>query len=78
MSPGLAHDAHQRLELDGVVTEVLPHARLGVELENGHRLIAYVAGRMRQDHIRIKGGDRVKVELTPYDLSKGRVTFRYP
>lgn len=63
--------------MEGTVTEVLPDTRFRVTLSNGHELIAYSAGKMRKHHIRILAGDKVKVELTPYDLSKGRITFRH-
>lgn len=65
------------LELSGVVTELLPNATFRVELENGHTIIAHTAGRMRRNRIRVLAGDRVQVELTPYDLSKGRINFRF-
>ena len=65
------------IEMNGVVNEVLPDSRFRVTLENGHQLIAYTAGRMRKHHIRILAGDRVSLELSPYDLSKGRITFRH-
>jgi len=61
----------------GLVTEVLPDSRFRVELENGHQLITYTSGKMRQHHIRILAGDKVSVQLSPYDLSKGRITFRH-
>ena len=64
------------IELAGVVTEALPGTNFRVELENGHVIIAHVAGRMRKHYIRLVPGDRVKVELTPYDLTKGRITYR--
>jgi translation initiation factor IF-1 len=64
------------IELAGVVTEALPGTQFRVELENGHQIIAHVAGKMRKHYIRLVPGDRVKVELTPYDLTKGRITFR--
>ena len=64
------------LEFIGVVVETLPRTQFTVELENGHRIIAHIAGRMRRHYIRIIPGDRVKVEMTPYDLSKGRITYR--
>ena len=64
------------IELAGVVVEALPGTQFVVELENGHRIIAHVAGRMRKHYIRLVPGDRVKVELTPYDLTKGRITYR--
>ena len=65
------------IEMSGVVDEVLPDSRFRVTLENGHSLIAYTAGRMRKHHIRILAGDNVSLELSPYDLSKGRITFRH-
>lgn len=65
------------LEMEGVVSDVMPDSRFLVTLENGHTLIAYTAGKMRKHHIRILAGDRVSLELSPYDLSKGRITFRY-
>ena len=64
------------IEAEGVVTEVLPNARFRVTLENGHDVLAYTAGRMKKFRIRILTGDRVTVEMTPYDLSKGRITYR--
>jgi len=66
----------QVIELTGVVTETLPGTQFRVELENGHKIIAHVAGKMRKHYIRIVPGDSVTVELTPYDLSKGRITYR--
>src|SRR5262245_24263981 len=63
--------------LDAVVTQALPNAMFEVELENSHRLIAYAAGRMRRYRIRITPGDQVRVELSPYDLNRGRVVYRY-
>ena len=65
------------LEMNGVVTEVLPDARYLVTLENGHNLVAYSAGKMRKHNIRILAGDKVSLELSPYDLSKGRITYRH-
>jgi translation initiation factor IF-1 len=65
------------LEMTGVVMEVLPDARYRVTLDNGHDLVAYSAGKMRKHHIRIIAGDKVSLELSPYDLSKGRITFRH-
>ncbi len=64
------------IELTGKITETLPSAQFRVELENGHVIIAHVAGRMRKHYIRIVPGDEVTVELTPYDLTKGRITYR--
>jgi len=65
------------LEMQGVVIEVLPDSRYRVTLENGHSLVAYSAGKMRKHHIRILAGDKVSLEMSPYDLSKGRITFRH-
>jgi translation initiation factor IF-1 len=65
------------LEMNGVVAEVLPDARYRVTLENGHELTAYSAGKMRKHHIRIIQGDKVSLEVSPYDLTKGRITFRH-
>jgi translation initiation factor IF-1 len=67
----------EHLEMNGIVSEVLPDSRFRVTLENGHQLVAYSAGRMRKHHIRILAGDKVSLELSPYDLSKGRITFRH-
>lgn len=64
------------LEFVGVVVETLPGTQFIVELENGHRIMAHIAGRMRKHYIRIIPGDRVTVEMTPYDLTKGRITYR--
>ena len=65
------------IEMEVVVDEVLPDSRYRVTLENGHVLIAYSGGKMRKNHIRILAGDKVSLELSPYDLSKGRITFRH-
>ncbi|MBC7680847.1 MAG: translation initiation factor IF-1 [Ferruginibacter sp.] len=65
------------IEMKGLVSEVLPDSRFRVTLENGHVLIAYTAGKMRKNHIRILAGDHVSLELSPYDLTKGRITFRH-
>lgn len=67
----------EMLEMQGVVDEILPDSRYRVTLQNGHTLIAYTAGKMRMHHIRILAGDKVTLELSPYDLSKGRITFRH-
>lgn len=64
------------IELDGTIVETLPSAQFRVELSNGHKIIAHVAGKMRKHFIRIVPGDSVTVELTPYDLTKGRITYR--
>ncbi len=65
------------LEMRGIVDEVLPDSRFRVTLQNGHSLIAYTGGKMRKHHIRILAGDDVSLELSPYDLTKGRITFRH-
>ena len=67
----------EAIELEGVVTEVLPSAMFRVDLENGHRLLATAAGKMRKFRIRILAGDRVTVAVSPYDLARGRITFRH-
>ena len=64
------------IEVEGTVMEPLPNAMFRVQLENGHKVLAHISGKMRKNYIRILTGDKVKVELTPYDLSKGRITFR--
>jgi translation initiation factor IF-1 len=66
----------EAIEVDGVVTEALANTRFRVQLEGGHNVIAHVAGRMRKHFIRIVPGDKVRVELSPYDLAKGRITYR--
>ena len=65
------------IQQDGTVTESLGNAMFRVELENGHIITAHISGKMRMHYIKILPGDRVKVEMSPYDLSKGRITFRY-
>jgi translation initiation factor IF-1 len=65
------------IEMHGVVQEVLPDSRFRVLLDNGHQLVAYTSGKMRKHHIRILAGDKVSLELSPYDLSKGRIMFRH-
>lgn len=65
------------IEMQGVVDEALPDSRFLVTMDNGHKLVAYTAGKMRKNHIRILAGDKVSLELSPYDLSKGRITFRH-
>lgn len=66
-----------KIELEGTVIEALPGTQFRVRLENGHEVLAYPAGKMRRYYIRILLGDKVKVEVTPYDLSRGRITYRY-
>ena len=65
------------IELEGKVVEPLPNAMFKVELENGHQVLAHISGKMRMHYIKILPGDKVKVEMTPYDLTKGRISFRY-
>lgn len=65
------------IKQDGTIIEALPNAQFKVELENGHKLLAHVSGKMRMYYIKILPGDRVTVEMSPYDLSKGRITYRY-
>ena len=65
------------IEMQGVVAEALPDSRFLVTLDNGHQLVAYTGGKMRKNHIRILAGDKVSLELSPYDLNTGRITFRH-
>ena len=65
------------IELEGTIVESLPNAMFRVELDNGHKVLAHISGKMRMHYIRILPGDKVKVEMSPYDLSKGRITFRH-
>ena len=73
----LPKDKEDAIVLEGTVVEPLPNAMFKVELENGHTVLAHSSGRMRMNRIRILTGDRVQVEITPYDLSRGRITYRY-
>lgn len=68
----------EHIQMPGVITETLPNTMFRVKLENGHIITAHISGRMRKNYIRILTGDRVMVEMTPYDLSKGRIIFRNP
>jgi len=65
------------IKVDGVVTDTLPNATFRVRLENGHEILAHISGKMRMNYIKILVGDKVTVELSPYDLAKGRITYRY-
>lgn len=67
----------EAVKMDGVITETLPNAMFHVKLENGHEVLAHISGKMRIHFIKILMGDKVTVELSPYDLSKGRITYRY-
>ena len=73
----LAKPKDDAILVEGTVTEPLPNAMFRVELDNGHRVLAHISGKMRMNYIRIAPGDKVQVELTPYDLSRGRITYRY-
>jgi len=67
----------KNIEVDGEIVETLPNAMFRVIIENGHEVLAHVSGKMRMHYIKILPGDKVKLELSPYDLSRGRITFRY-
>ena len=73
----MAKKEKEAIEVEGTVTESLPNATFTVELANGHKVFAYVSGKIRLHFIRVLPGDRVLVELSPYDLSKGRITYRF-
>lgn len=73
----MAKRSDDKIEVEGTVIEALPNTQFKVELENGHEVLAYLSGKMRKYYIRILLGDRVRVELTPYDLTRGRITYRY-
>ncbi len=74
---GVTMAKEEMLEFPGVVKELLPNATFRVELENGHEIIAHTAGKMRKNRIRVLAGDKVQVEMTPYDLTKGRINYRF-
>ena len=76
-SAALPKPKEDAIVLEGTVIEPLPNAMFRVELENGHKVLAHISGKMRMHYIRILPGDRVQVELTPYDLARGRITYRY-
>ena len=67
----------KNIEVDGEILETFPNAMFKVELDNGHEVLAHVSGKMRMHYIKILPGDKIKLELSPYDLSRGRITFRY-
>ena len=67
----------EAIEVEGVIQEALPNAMFRVELQNGHNILGHISGKMRKHYIRILPGDKVKVELSPYDLTRGRITYRY-
>ncbi|RJQ42652.1 MAG: translation initiation factor IF-1 [Gaiellales bacterium] len=70
-------EKEEAIELEGEVVEALPNTMFKVELDNGHEVLAHISGKMRMHYIRILPGDRVKVELSPYDLTRGRITYRF-
>jgi translation initiation factor IF-1 len=70
-------EKEEAIEVEGIVVEPLPNAMFRIELESGHKVLAHVSGKIRMNFIRILPGDKVKVELSPYDLSRGRITYRY-
>lgn len=70
-------DTKEVIEVEGTVLETLPNAMFKVELENGHIILAHISGKMRMHYIKILPGDKVTIEMTPYDLTKGRVTYRH-
>lgn len=70
-------DKEEPIEVEGTVVEAYPNARFAVDLPNGHRVLAHVSGKIRRHFIRILPGDKVTVELSPYDLTRGRITYRY-
>jgi translation initiation factor IF-1 len=65
------------IEVEGTITEALPNTQFRVELDNGHNVLAHISGKMRMNYIRILPGDKVRVELSPYDLDRGRITYRF-
>jgi translation initiation factor IF-1 len=67
----------EKIEVEGIVVEALPNTMFTVKLENDHQVLAYLSGRMKKYYIKVLLGDRVQVELTPYDLTRGRITYRY-
>ncbi len=70
-------EKEEAIQVEGTVVEALPNTQFRVELENGHKVLAHISGKMRMHYIRILPGDRVIVELSPYDLTRGRITYRY-
>jgi translation initiation factor IF-1 len=77
MDYGFGMAKEETLEVPGTVVELLPNATFRVQLESGHEIIAHTAGKMRKNRIRVLAGDKVQVEMTPYDLTKGRITYRF-
>lgn len=77
-TPQISNDPNHGIPMDGAVMEALPNTRFRVKLDNGHLVLAHLSGRMRQNYIHIVPGDRVRVELSPYDLGRGRIIYRLP
>ncbi|MEN6480480.1 MAG: translation initiation factor IF-1 [Anaerolineales bacterium] len=73
----MTKDTQEKIAVEGTVVEPLPNTQFRVELDNGHEVLAYISGKMRKYYIRILKGDRVRVELSPYDLTKGRIVYRF-
>jgi translation initiation factor IF-1 len=73
----LAKESKDKIEMEGTITDCLPGTQFKVELDNGHEVLAYLSGKMRRYYIRVLLGDRVLVELSPYDLTRGRITYRF-
>lgn len=73
----MTKDTQEKIAVEGIVTEPLPNTQFRVELDNGHLVLAYISGKMRKYYIRILKGDRVRVELSPYDLTRGRIVYRF-
>ena len=73
----MSKPSQQKVEVEGTIVEALPNTQFRVQLDSGHEVLAYISGRMRKYYIRILLGDRVRVELSPYDLTRGRIVYRY-
>ena len=76
-SPGAGSSKEEALEMEGLIEEALPNTMFKIKLDNGHTVLGHISGKMRKHYIRILPGDRVTVELSPYDLTRGRITYRY-
>ncbi|MCB0006243.1 MAG: translation initiation factor IF-1 [Anaerolineales bacterium] len=73
----IGKEKEEKLEVEGTIVEALPNTQFIVELDNGHKVLAYLSGKMRRHYIRILLGDRVRLEMTPYDITRGRITYRH-
>ena len=73
----MSNNKEEMIAMDGIIVLPLPNARFEIKLENGHTIIAYVSGKIRTNKIKIARGDKVKLEMSPYDMTKGRITYRY-